>query len=117
MLVDKHANRRNRPPEYVQESFYGQLLHILMVHLPAALELHPCLSKSSTYLLAAVHQCEVTQKGPLKTPIYSKMGRTEVIDINCVQCRFSVLGRGLGPSQAVAWAYQGSRLGLQLLEA
>ena len=28
-----------------------------------------------------------------------------------------VLGRGLGPSQAVAWAYQGSWLGLQLLEA
>ena len=86
MLVDKHANRQNRPPEYVQESFYGQLLHILVVHLPAALELHPHLSKSSTYLLAAVHQCEVTQKGPLKTPIYSKMGCTEVVDINCVQC-------------------------------
>jgi len=31
--------------------------------------------------------------------------------------QFSVLGRGLGPSQAVAWAYQGLRLGLQLLEA
>jgi len=29
----------------------------------------------------------------------------------------SVLGRGLGPSQALAWASQGSRLGLQLLEA
>jgi len=48
MLVDKHANWQNRPPEYVQESFYGQLLHILVVYLPAALEL----SLKIIYLLA-----------------------------------------------------------------
>ena len=88
LLVDINQNRQNMPAEYLDTptAFFGQLQHIIVVQLPPAQELDPNLISPSTYILAAIHTCEVEAQNSMGMPVYSKMGRTEVVDITSVQC-------------------------------
>lgn len=89
LLVDKNARKRNTVPHYEPVAFYGQLQHILVVRLPPAPELDPEspeLLSDTIYILAAIHRCETTMTNSMGFPIYTKMGRTEVVDITSVQC-------------------------------
>lgn len=85
MLVDIHAKNRRRAPEFVPKAFYGQLQNIFVVQLPASPELE--LDEPTTLILAGIQSCELDKQiSALKMPLYSKMGRYEVVDMSCVQC-------------------------------
>ncbi|KAF8344425.1 hypothetical protein F5887DRAFT_971113 [Amanita rubescens] len=86
LLVDQNARKRRKAPHYEIADFYGQLEHILVVQLPRAPELDPALQSDTTYILAAIHRCEVDMTNSMGFPVYSKMGRKEVVDITTVQC-------------------------------
>lgn len=84
MLVDIHASRRRLEPKFEVKSFFGQLQHIFVVHLPAAPQLG--LDSEETLILAGVRQCVVDATNSIGMPFYSKMGQFEVVDMACIQC-------------------------------
>ncbi|KAJ7125725.1 hypothetical protein C8R43DRAFT_898180 [Mycena crocata] len=93
MLVDIYAHRRNTPPKYRLETFYGQLEHIYRVHFPAAC---PALDieAPTTYILAAIRSCVLDPDDPqldgIDIHFYSRQGALDFIDITSVQ---SLVGR------------------------
>ncbi|KAJ7666787.1 hypothetical protein DFH06DRAFT_984464 [Mycena polygramma] len=93
MLVDKHARKKKRAPEFEVQTFYGQLTHIYRVHFPAA---SPPLKikKPTTFILAAIRDCVLRPDDPqlseLDIHFYSRVGALNVIDIVSTQ---SLVGR------------------------
>jgi len=60
-----------------------------MVRLPPAPELDvkdDFLHAETTYLLACIHICNVDKRNSLEMPIYSKMGASEVVDLDQLEC-------------------------------
>ena len=89
LLVDRNAHLRRAAPDWEEKPFYGQLKHILVVKLPPAPELDledDSLRAETTYLLACIHMCDVDKRNSLGMPIYSKMGATEVVDLDRLEC-------------------------------
>lgn len=85
MLVDKNARFRNRPETLEQQTFFGQLQHIVLVRLEAPDALR--LDSSENIILAAIRNCNDPRKrGNLDIHYYSQEGRLEVVDMTCVQC-------------------------------
>ncbi|KAF9058462.1 hypothetical protein BDP27DRAFT_1241042, partial [Rhodocollybia butyracea] len=84
MLVDLNTRRRRVQPVYQKQSFYGQLQHILVVTLPAAEELG--LNSQTTFVLAAIHRCQVQGTSHNGAAYYEQMGALEVVDMSAVQC-------------------------------
>jgi hypothetical protein len=93
MLVDVYAHRRNTPPKFELQTFYGQLTHIYRVHFSAAV---PALQidEPTTFILAAIRTCVMEPDDHLlkgiDTHFYSRHGALDVIDITSVQ---SLVGR------------------------
>ncbi|KAF9070517.1 hypothetical protein BDP27DRAFT_1220576, partial [Rhodocollybia butyracea] len=75
---------RRVQPVYQKQSFYGQLQHILVVTLPAAEELG--LNSQTTFVLAAIHRCQVQATSHSGAAYYEQMGALEVVDMSAVQC-------------------------------
>ena len=89
LLVDRNAHLRRAAPDWEEKIFYGQLKHILVLKLPPAPELDledDSLCAETTYLLACIHMCDVDKRNSLGMPIYSKMGATEVVDLDRLEC-------------------------------
>jgi len=60
-----------------------------MVKLPPAPELDvedDSAHAETTYLLACIHTCNVDKRNSLGMPIYSKMGASEVVDLDQLEC-------------------------------
>jgi len=99
-LVDKNERYRNLPVELQLCTFYGQLQHIVVIHLAKS----HCLGikTSETVFLAVVQTClePTVDLNGLDLHYYSKMGRVEVVDMNCVQC---VVGRVKDPDSKNGW--------------
>lgn len=89
-LVDRNAHRSRLPIHFAKETFYGQLTHILVVHVQAMPTAIPPTS-ATTLVLAVIHACDILRAHPaLDIHYYKNLGRTEVVDITTVQC---VVGR------------------------
>ncbi|KAF9003706.1 hypothetical protein BDZ89DRAFT_967487, partial [Hymenopellis radicata] len=90
LLVDINARFPRRKPQFHPQMFFGQLENILVVHLPPIPELE--LEEEQVLLLAHIHRCETTLRKlhTREVPVYTKMGRHEVVDMSAVQC---VVGR------------------------
>jgi hypothetical protein len=88
LLIDINAHVRRRAPEFELQSFFGQLEHIFVIKLPATADLK--LTEPTTLILVSIRTCDVEAHNSLDMHFYSKMGRTEVVDITSVQC---VVGR------------------------
>ena len=84
MLVDKNANHWNRPVVLEPEVFFGQLQHIFVVYLGVSKSLK--LANPTTLILAAIHVCSDPQLKDNNVYYYKQEGRTEVVDMNCIQC-------------------------------
>lgn len=83
-LIDKHARKCSRAPEWEVQSFFRQLQSIFVVHLPTTRDLN--LNSPVTLILAAIHLCHVNAHDDLDIHYYEDMGRTEVVDITTLQC-------------------------------
>ncbi|XP_006458586.1 hypothetical protein AGABI2DRAFT_141379 [Agaricus bisporus var. bisporus H97] len=81
-IVDRYAHQRNRRPEYVKRSFFGQLQRIIVLNLPPIPQLN--IDLPLTVIYAVVQAVKVKLEGSLY--YYSTMGATEVIDLSTVQC-------------------------------
>ena len=81
-------------------TFYGQLQHIIVVHLNKSRRLG--IEATETIFFAAIQTClqPTAASNGLDLHYYSKMGRVEVVDINCVQC---VVGRVKDPDTNQGW--------------
>jgi hypothetical protein len=86
MLVDRNARHRNLPVVLEPETFFGQLQHIIVVHIGPSEELG--LKEPETIILAAIHTCADVKMSSSSGDIYSysQEGPLEVIDIDCIQC-------------------------------
>ncbi|EIN14532.1 hypothetical protein PUNSTDRAFT_59555 [Punctularia strigosozonata HHB-11173 SS5] len=85
LLVDKYAHQRRRVPEYQDHTFFGQLKHIFVLHLPKSRTLK--IKDDETVLLAVIRSCDVTRKHPrLDIHYYKRDGRLEVVDLTAIQC-------------------------------
>ncbi|EKM74272.1 hypothetical protein AGABI1DRAFT_95753 [Agaricus bisporus var. burnettii JB137-S8] len=85
-LVDKFARQRNRRPEFVPVVFYGQLKRIIILQIPASVELDQ--ESPSTAILVVVDSLKTIKQGNLDYSV--KQGPLEVVDLSTVKC---VVGR------------------------
>lgn len=88
VLVDRQARNRHATPSFSSEELFGQLQTIFVVPLPESEVLG--LRQSTTLLLASIQHADANLETPLKIPYYNKLGRTDVVDIQSIQC---VVGR------------------------
>ncbi|KAK0221124.1 hypothetical protein EDD85DRAFT_960290 [Armillaria nabsnona] len=84
VLVDKNARRPRLAPSYYMKTFYGQLQNIIVIRIPATMDLG--LDEPQVLLLAVIQQCMVDATNTLGWSFYTKMGLMEVVDMTCVQC-------------------------------
>ncbi|KAL1741822.1 hypothetical protein HDZ31DRAFT_44602 [Schizophyllum fasciatum] len=84
LLVDRNARRRNAPPIFVPQSYFGQLENILVVEVSPSPALN--LRRPETLILAYIHACHPCYTNSLGMILYDRMGVHEVVDITSVQC-------------------------------
>ncbi len=106
LKVDRNARYRNRPVEYVPETFWGQLRQILVVKIDPIPSATPPELEPQILLLAVIRTCAIEDDhNLLDIHYYKNHGRTEVVDLNTVQCcvgrvkdrgRFAIVDRS-GP--------------------
>jgi hypothetical protein len=85
-LVDRHAHRTRKTPDFEEQNFFGQLGRILVLELPSARKLR--LAKPTTVIVAVIREV----KAKLKDGIYyyKEFGLDVVVDLETIQC---VVGR------------------------
>ena len=85
-LVDRHARRPRKTPDFELQNFFGQLNRILLIELPSAQRLN--LDEPTTVIVALIREVKTT----LRNSIYyfKNFGVEEVVDLNTLQC---VVGR------------------------
>ena len=86
MYVDRHARHRNKTPDLEDKPFFGQLKRILVLELPAALQLG--IAEPTTVILALIQEVKVSLRNGIYS--YKEFGGEEVVDLKTVQC---VVGR------------------------
>ena len=98
--MDKNAHRRNLPVDLEMRTFYGQLNHIYVVHVPTS---HPKIPEAEILLLAEVQACETEVNSANGISYYEKLKGALVVDITCIQC---LVGRVQVPreGQQSVWA-------------
>jgi len=74
MLVDIDAKKPRHAPEFMPKSFFGQLQHILVVHLPIIRALG--LNEPTTLLLAEIRPCRLEALNALHMPYFSSMAQS-----------------------------------------
>ena len=89
MLVDKHARKQSRRPQYELRTFYGQLQHIYVVRF---LDSYRDIGLRSpvSVILAVIRTCTVDNIDPqlqgLDIRFSSNDGALHVVDITNLQC-------------------------------
>ena len=89
MLVDRYTRHARHKPEYILQTFYGQLQHIFVIHFPSACpELG--LNNITTIILASIRSCVLDNTDSLLEKLdirfYTTDGPVHVIDITSLQC-------------------------------
>lgn len=87
-MVDKHARKRLREPEYERKVHYGQLQHIFAIELPAIGMLS--LAERSKIFMVAIKPCITDLFDSLGTLYFSKLAPSVIVDMTCVR---GVVGR------------------------
>jgi hypothetical protein len=63
MLVDVYANKPQLTPEFVLKTFFGQLQHIFVVHIPVTPALG--LEQPTTLFLVGIFTCHLEAQNSL----------------------------------------------------
>lgn len=85
--VDRNARAKNKHPDMVLKTFFGELQQIVKIDLPATSQLN--LEEPQMLIYAIVKQCNAKQSNEGLWE-YKELGGLEAIDIGLVQC---VVGR------------------------
>src|ERR1700727_1336440 len=84
ILVDANSRVRRRAPDFKLTTFFGQLQHIFLVHVPATRALR--VTKNTVVLLAAIQNCNILTNNDLDMHYYRDLGHLDVVDMTCLQC-------------------------------
>ena len=85
LYVDKFRNQRRKTPKFELKTFYGQILHIIVLQLPEAEELR--LDSPQTVILASIKNIAIKRSNDLDMHFYqNEDGYTELVDISAIQC-------------------------------
>ncbi|KAL1709322.1 hypothetical protein EV121DRAFT_195203 [Schizophyllum commune] len=112
LLVDQHADDLNAEEEFVAQAFYGQLKHIFLVTLPAAARKDLDCSDDDNaeeetgedpiiLFLAGIQTCNTEDDPEIPNPVYTTMGRYEVVDVHSIEC---LIGRTPRKGSRHRWA-------------
>ena len=85
-LVDRHARRPRRTPDFELQNFFGQLNRILVLELPSAQQLN--LDEPTTVIVAIIREVKATLRNGIY--YYKNFGVDEVVDLSSLHC---VVGR------------------------
>ena len=85
-LVDRHARRRRKTPDFELQNFFGQLNRILLLELPSSQRLN--LDEPTTVIVALIREVKATLRNGIY--YYKNSGVEEVVDLSMLQC---VVGR------------------------
>ena len=81
-MVDIHSRNHHVEAEFVSNTFYGQLQHIIVLKIPDS-----AYTSAETLLLGVIQACVIEKHDyDLDIHYYSRMGATEVVDIRTIQC-------------------------------
>ncbi|KIK15583.1 hypothetical protein PISMIDRAFT_114957, partial [Pisolithus microcarpus 441] len=98
VLVDRFAWQWHKEPVFEKRTFFGQLRHIIVLHLSNSVEVD---GSAPTIFLAAIQPCKVTGFNNLDMHFFSDLQKsTNMVDMTCVQC---VVGR-VADSGGRLWA-------------
>ena len=84
--VDRNANAKNKTPDMVLKTYFGELQRIIKINVPATSELN--IKEPQALFFAIVKQCKATRREGFWE--YTTLGGLEAVDIGLVQC---VVGR------------------------
>ncbi|KAF9470229.1 hypothetical protein BDN70DRAFT_821602, partial [Pholiota conissans] len=86
LYVDKYTRFKRIAPEFVLQTFYGQVQQFVLIRLPPTPQLN--LSEPATLIYAFIRTCPITSHHPkLDVHYYSnEQGSTDLVDIATVQC-------------------------------
>lgn len=103
MYIDLYASRKNVPPKYKLQTFYGRLEYLFVIRFTnpdsaltrKSLGVEDDEALQSVYILAACRQCIVKEGTSidldrLDIHLYSNQGSLDVVDVMAVQ---SLVGR------------------------
>lgn len=85
--MDRNQRHRNLPEELEFQTFFGQLLYIVVIPIPKCKELKTL--EPHNICLAVIRQVHTTfpdAHGVLPIPFYSQIGPLDPADIKSVQC-------------------------------
>ncbi|KAF8868361.1 hypothetical protein BD779DRAFT_1452035, partial [Infundibulicybe gibba] len=92
--VDQNRRHKNRQPDFVEQVFYGQVIHFITFQLPPTCPFAPtdldCPGQPTTLVLAAIAPIKATSFDEFGMPSYTGLGPIEVVDVLTIQC---VVGR------------------------
>ena len=81
--MDRNARAKNKQPDMVLGTFFGELQRIVKIDVPAAPRLN--LNQPQTLFFAILKQCNTAQNKDGFWE-YVKLGGLEAVDIGLVQC-------------------------------
>ena len=81
-LVDRHAHRRRKTPDFELQNFFGQLKRVLLLELPPTQRLN--LDEPTTVIVALVREVKTTLRNGIY--YYKDFGVEEVVDLSTLQC-------------------------------
>ena len=81
-MVDIHSRNHHVEAEFVSNTFYVQLQHIIVLKIPDS-----AYTSAEILLLGVIQACVIEKHDyDLDIHYYSRMGATEVVDIRTIQC-------------------------------
>jgi len=90
-MVDRNANAKNKTPDMVLKTYFGELQRIVKIDIPATSQLN--LKEPQSLFFAIVKQCKATQREGFWE--YTTLGGLEAVNIGLVQCVVGqILNRG-----------------------
>lgn len=90
LLVDKNARSSAAPTIFHKQTYYGQLLQLLVVNV-GVIQTETIRIPPSTLVLAEIHTCQViSTHRSLDIHYYKNLGGKEVVDADTIAC---VVGR------------------------
>ena len=88
--VDHNANAKNKTPDMMLKTYFGELQRIININVPATPELN--VKEPQALFFTIVKQCKATWKEGFWE--YTTLGGLEAVDIGLVQCSWPDLRPG-----------------------
>jgi hypothetical protein len=96
LLVDIYAHAKRKESKFEPRNFFGQLLRVFVVDIPATLRGAEELDEEDAdlqptqWIYAVIRSVKISETDGFDIDYYTEMGEIEIVDLEMVQC---VIGR------------------------